>query len=113
MHELGIMAEVARIAKKTAYEHNMKKVETIILQVGELTSIVPQYAKEFFPAVTYKTPLENTKLEIEIVPGNAKCRNCKTEFNVVKNEGKCPECHDNNFDVISGTELVIKEIVAS
>lgn len=112
MHELGIMAEVVRIAQKTADENNMQKVETIILQVGELTSIVPQYAIDFFPAVTYKTPLADTKLEIEVIPGNAKCRNCSSVFNVVQNEGKCPECRDNNFDVLSGSELIIKEIIA-
>lgn len=113
MHELGIMAEVIRVVQQTAIEYNLHKVDKIRLQIGELTSVVPQYAEQLFPAAAYKTPLEGTKLEIEVIPGIGCCKECGTEFRVVENDGKCPKCMERNYDILSGREFLIKDIIAN
>ncbi|PKM74409.1 MAG: hydrogenase nickel incorporation protein HypA [Firmicutes bacterium HGW-Firmicutes-16] len=112
MHELSILIETVRIVEELAEQHNIEKVGAIVLQIGELSSVVPQFMQEYFPLVVENKPIfKDTKLEIEILPGMAKCQECQTEFNVVENEGYCPKCRSFDKDLLCGQEFLIKEIL--
>ena len=52
------------------------------------------------------------KLEIEILPGNAICKKCNKVFNIIENKQTCPKCKSKDWDLLSGKEFMIKEIVA-
>ena len=110
MHELGIVMEIVRVVDELAKEQGFSRVDTFVLQIGELSPVVPKYIEECFPAAIDGTFMENTKLEIEIMPGNAMCRNCGTVFNVLKSNGACSKCHSKDFDILSGRDFYIKEI---
>lgn len=110
MHELGIVMEIVRVVDELAKEQGFDKVDAIVLQVGELSPVVPKYIEECYPAAVYGTFMEDTKLEIEIMPGNGICKACSTVFNVIANNGKCPECGSRAFDILSGRDFYIKEI---
>lgn len=112
MHELGIMFNVVRSVERFARENNVTKIDTLVLQVGELSPVVPQYIEACYPAAVDGTLLQDTKLRIEIIPGNALCRKCNTVFNLLQNRGACPDCSEKDFEVLSGKEFMIKEIVA-
>lgn len=112
MHELGIMAEVVRVVEDIARKQQLKSVATLVLQIGELSSVVPYYAEHCFPAAAYGTMLENTRLEIEVLPGNARCRTCGTVFNVLQNHRTCPGCGGTAWELLGGREFMIKQIVA-
>ena len=113
MHELGIIAQVVKIAKKTAEANNLTKINKIVLQVGELSGAVPLYVERGVPAVVYNTPMQDCELKVEEVTAYGVCEDCRHEFPIVKCEGKCPKCHSDKFNIISGTQFIIKEIVAS
>ncbi len=110
MHELGIVMEIVRVVDEFAKEKDITKVEAIVLQIGELSGVVPEFIKECFPAAIDGTFMEDTVLDIEIVPGNARCQNCGTVFNVVRREGRCSKCGSRDFDILGGKEFFIKEI---
>jgi len=110
MHELGIVMEIVRVVDDLAKEQGITTVDAIVLQIGELSPVVPKYIEECYPAAVDGTFMENTKLEIEIMPGNGMCTDCSSVFNVLKSEGVCPKCHSKNFDVLSGRDFYIKEI---
>ena len=112
MHELGIMFNVVRSVERFANENGVSKIDTLVLQVGELSPVVPQYIEACYPAAVDGTLLQDTKLRIEILPGNALCRKCNTVFNVLQNRGICPDCGEKDAEVLSGREFMIKEIVA-
>jgi len=112
MHELGIVAEVVRIVEDIARRQNLKTVDTLVLQIGELSSVVPYYVEQCYPAAVYGTMLENTRLEIEIIPGNARCRSCGKVFNVLENHKTCPDCAGTAWELLGGREFMIKQIVA-
>ncbi len=112
MHELGIIAEVVRVVEKTAKEQNLTKVDTLVLQIGELSSVVPYYVEQCYPAASYGTMLENTKLKIEILPGNVRCNECGKVYNLIENKKICPECKHTSFEILGGREFMIKEIIA-
>ena len=69
MHELGIMYHIVEKVMRVVETNQLSEVEAIVLQVGELSSVVPRYLYACFPAAVDGTVLENTKLEVEIVSG--------------------------------------------
>lgn len=112
MHELSVLVEVTRIVEETAKAQNIDKIAAIVLQIGELSSVVTQFMEEYFPIVVDRKPMfKDTKLEIEILPGMAKCQQCQTVFNVIENKGYCPKCGSFDKDLLCGQEFLIKEIV--
>ena len=110
MHELGIVMEIVRVVTELVKEQDISEVEAVVLQIGELSTVVPKYIEECWPAAIDGTFMERTKIEIEIMPGNAICKDCGTVFNLLSNEGKCAGCHGKNFDILSGRDFYIKEI---
>ncbi|MGI5172726.1 hydrogenase maturation nickel metallochaperone HypA [Treponema sp. OMZ 840] len=112
MHELGVVCEVLKTVQKIVEQEKVSKIEKIVLQVGELSGIVPAYLEECFPAAVYKTPFEGTKLEMEVIPGEVKCKDCSEVFNGLKHNLKCPKCKGEHLDALSGREFIIKEILA-
>ena len=81
------------------------------MQVGELSGVLPAYLESCYPAAVYKTFMENTELELEIVPGIARCNHCGKEFNAVAEDLKCPGCGGEQLTACGRTELIIKEIL--
>ncbi|WP_334297401.1 hydrogenase maturation nickel metallochaperone HypA [Anaeromicropila herbilytica] len=112
LHELGVVIEVVKTVEKVAVEQQLTKIDTVILQIGELSSMIPRYVEQCYPAAVDGTILEGTNLKIEVLPGNALCKECNKVFNLIQNNSKCPHCGSNDFEIISGREFFIKEIVA-
>ncbi len=112
MHELGVVIRVIETVEKVVLDNQLTKVDAIILQIGELSSMIPSYVEACYPAAVYRSSLKETKLQIEILKAYGKCRPCGKVFPVVEEDGVCPECREKNFELISGREFMIKEIVA-
>jgi len=111
MHEIGVLFEVVKSVEQFAKENDVEKIETLVLQIGELSSMIPKYMKTLYPAAIEDTILVGSKLEIEILPANALCRDCNKVFNLMENKGICPICGKKDFEILSGKEFYIKEIV--
>ncbi len=105
------MIEVVQQVEAFAIENDAPKIDTLVLQIGELSSVVPEYLKKIYPMAIEHTLLEATKLEIEIIPGNGKCKVCKQVFNLLKTNGICPQCAGTDIELLSGKEFFIKEII--
>ena len=112
MHELSVVFEVIKSVERVVLENQLSEVEAIVLQVGEISTMIPKYLEECFPAAIDGTRFEKTKLEIEIVTAIGHCRDCGLTFKIVENQGNCPSCVKKNWDLVSGKEFLIKEIVA-
>ena len=113
MHELGIVIEVVKRVEEVARKNQVGRIDTLVLQIGELSSSIPKYIEACFPAAADGTMLQETRLKIEVLPGNARCKSCQEIFNVLKHEGKCPKCSGEVGELLSGKEFLIKEIIAS
>lgn len=113
MHELGVVIKIVKTVENFAKNNGITDVDTIRIQIGELSSMIPRYIEACYPAAVDGTILENTKLEIEILPANGMCRDCKKVFNVVESKYLCPYCNGGDIELLSGKEFMIKEIVAS
>lgn len=112
MHELGVVFEVVKTVEGFIEKNGVTKVDTLVLQIGELSSMIPRYIEACFPAAVDGTLLQDTKLIIEILPGNALCKKCNKVFNLIKYNSKCPDCEGGYWELLSGKEFMIKEIIA-
>ena len=111
MHELSVLTEVVRVVDELADKQNIDKVQSIVLQIGELSGVVPMFLTEYFPVITDEKPrYAGTELKVETLPGIAKCKDCGTNFNVIKYEGYCPKCKSFDKELLCGDEFLIKEI---
>jgi hydrogenase nickel incorporation protein HypA/HybF len=112
LHEVGIMIEVVKTVENFARKNGVTKVETLVLQIGELSSTIPRYVEACYPAAVEGTLLQDTILKIEVMPGNGMCKECNKVFNLIANSNTCPKCGSNHWELLSGKEFMIKEIVA-
>jgi len=112
MHELGIVIEIVKQIEEYKTEKKIHEIETLVLQIGELSGVVPHYIEDVYPMAIENTSLSDMKLKIEIAPGIGKCHSCGLNFNLVQNDNICPLCGHDKWDIVMGTELLIKEIHA-
>ena len=112
MHELGIVAEIVRIVENIAREQHLTEVETLVLQIGEMSPVVPYFVEQCYPAASYGTMLESTRLEIEVLPANGRCSSCGKVFHVPSHQQGCPACGATEWELLGGREFMITEIIA-
>lgn len=114
MHEIGIVKSMCKTVLDYASENNVKNINEIVCQIGELSLVIPEYVEELYPTVVEQIPqLKDTKLITEIIPGLAECDDCDEIFNVIENKGYCPNCGSFDKTVLSGQDFNIKEIHVS
>lgn len=111
MHEIGVLFEIVKSVEQFAENNEVTEIHTLVLQIGELSSMVPKYLKNLYPAAVEGTILDGSELEIEILPANGYCKDCRKVFKLVINKGICPICRTKNWDLLSGKEFYIKEIL--
>ena len=112
MHELGVVIEVIKTVQAFAEKNGLTKIDKLVIQIGELSSMIPKYIEACYPAAVDGTSLQETKLEIEILPGNGICKKCDKVFNLIENSNKCPNCRSEDWELLCGKEFMIKEIIA-
>lgn len=111
MHEIGIIKAVLKKVEKVMKDENLKSCDTVVLEVGELSGVVPHFMEECWPAATVHSSFENTKLEMNVIKGVVRCNNCKEEFNAYECDLRCPNCgEDRKHTTLTGKQLIIKEI---
>ena len=64
MHELGVVIEVVKTVEKIAIKQQLTNIDTIVLQIGELSSMIPKYIEACFPAAVDGTMMELSLIHI-------------------------------------------------
>ena len=113
MHEMGLMDAVLRKITEICEEEGVKKVDKIVLEVGELSGVLPHFLHECYEAIIDDTPYENTVLEVETVPGTLYCNECEIEFRPDLEDLRCPQCLGRNLTPKTGIDFLIKSVEAS
>lgn len=112
MHEVGLLYTIADTASRYAEENHASSVESISLDIGELAGVLPDIFTEYFDYVAGQyAKLSHAKLRIHMIPGEAMCTRCGSMYNVMKNEGVCPSCGERGKRILSGQNLLIRNIV--
>ena len=112
MHEMSIAQGLLDIIIQESEQHQVSRVVSISLKVGELSAVEPESLKFCFELITEGTLAEGAKLEIERVPIGCHCRDCGHHFTVKNLLFSCPKCQSHAAEMLSGRELSLESFEA-
>lgn len=111
MHELAIAQSLADLVSARAAEAGATRVTSVRLRIGTAAGVVPDALRSCFAVVANEeTVLAGAALLIDLVPHRARCPSCVREFEVIDFVARCPACGAWSADVVSGTELEVREM---
>ena len=119
MHEFAFAMSIFRVAEATAIKYKAQKITEVLLEIGELTLIVPEMLQRSFDMATRGSIAEGAKLIIQITPGKIKCRECEKISEVTLNEEaqltglqlfQCSHCLSKNTEIVEGKKANVKNI---
>lgn len=111
MHELGIVMHVIKQVEEVAVENGVEKVVKLNIEVGEVSSVVPQLFTDCFEWAKKKTRfLRDAELELIVLQALSYCKACGNSFGTTEYAKKCPHCGSYDTYLITGNEINIKDI---
>ncbi|KKN11143.1 hypothetical protein LCGC14_1029520 [marine sediment metagenome] len=119
MHEFAFAMNIFKVAEATALKYKAKKIIEVLLEIGELTLIVPELLQRSFEMATHGSIAEGAKLTISIIPGKIKCRQCENISEVTITEEaqltglqlfQCKHCKSKDTEIIEGRKANVKNI---
>jgi hydrogenase nickel incorporation protein HypA/HybF len=90
--------------------HHVRRVVSVALKVGELSSVETESLRFCFELIAEGTIVEGAELQIERVPVTCRCSDCGTKFSVEHLLFVCPSCGSRRVEVLSGRELNIQSL---
>jgi len=109
MHELSLARAVVDILEEEARRHGVHRVERVLLRVGALRAVVPELLRTGMTFAARGTVAEDARVQIEEIPGRARCPACGSTFPVEELYFLCPACGRMGGEVLAGQELQVVE----
>ncbi len=112
MHELGIIFHIIDELKELAKENDVKHINSVTLEVGEVSTLIPSYLEDCWKWAVHKEGpvLKDTILKIEVVKAVTYCTHCGKTYETVRYAKICPHCGSDQTYLLKGNEKIIKEI---
>lgn len=113
MHELGIVFHIIKRVEEVCAENKLRSVASVTLEVGEVSAIVDTYLIDCWKWAVEKTELlKGCELKTEKTPAVTICDDCGKTYRTVEHGRICPFCSSENTQLVSGSDIMIKEIEA-
>lgn len=111
MHELGIVFHVIDAVKEVAAENDAKHVNSVTVEIGEVSLVIPSYFEDCWKwAVSKHEIMTDCQIKIDILPAVTYCEDCQKTYPTVEFGKKCPHCGSDRTYLQTGNEFNIKEI---
>ncbi len=111
MHELGVVFHIADSVVKIAEENQAEHVHSVTLELGEVSTVIPEYLLDVWKWNCKRVPLlEGCELLVEQIPAVTYCENCQQTYATVPQGKICPHCGSDRTWLQTGNEVNIKEI---
>lgn len=107
---MSIAQNIIEIVEEISREQEIRNVKKVIVKIGELVAVVPESLQFCYETLTTGTPLEDSKLEIDVIPIWGECHNCGKKFEVESYVFACPFCQSGEVEIIQGQELNVSEL---
>lgn len=114
MHELGVVFHIVKSVKEIAEENALTKINSVTLEIGEVSTIIPSYLTDCWKWAVGKEegPVHDATLKVEQIDAVTYCEDCKKQYPTVEFGKTCPHCGSERTYLVSGNEVNIKEIEA-
>jgi hydrogenase nickel incorporation protein HypA/HybF len=111
MHELSMITSVVETVTESLTAYPGAKVLEVRLKVGALASVIPESLKFCYGIVTEGTPLEKSRLVVNVLPVVVHCTRCDQDAELDGIQSfRCPKCGEPCNDLRQGRELEIDSI---
>jgi hydrogenase nickel incorporation protein HypA/HybF len=110
MHELSLAEGVLQIVEEAARREGFRRVRSVWLELGRLSSVEPEAMRFCFDVVTRQSVADGARLEIVETPGMARCLQCLEPTAIAALGDPCPRCGSYQLQVTDGTEMRVKEL---
>ena len=111
MHELSIVSSVVEAVTESLEKYPGARVTEVRLRVGALAAVVEDSLQFCYGIATEGTPLEGSRLVVNLVPVTVHCAACGADGALESLQSfRCPHCGEPAGDVRGGRELEIESI---
>lgn len=111
MHELGIVMHVIKQVEEVAEENKAERVIALNMEVGEVSSVVPDLFRDCFDWAKKKTKfMQDTQLNLIVLEAISYCEHCKRTYKTTAYAKTCPFCGKGDTYLVTGNEINIKDI---
>jgi hydrogenase nickel incorporation protein HypA/HybF len=107
MHEMSITQGIIELCLEHA---GGRRIRSLIVEIGELSSAVPEAIEFCFEACSRETLLEGAQLSIIRIPAIGLCQECRQETQLAELYDSCHHCGSNRVTIMAGEELRVREI---
>ncbi len=104
MHELSLVESILRIVEEYAVKDGFRRVNTLRLTCGKLSSVDPMSLRFAFEVQSKGTSAEGAALELDVQPAMIRCLICEKDINIDRFEAQCPVCKGFEVLLVGGTE---------
>ena len=124
LHEYSTAQTIFNTVIEVAKENNGKKVEKIVVEVGEYALLNTDQVEFWLEVLGEKTIAEGMKVEFVKIPGKISCEKCgyngpvkpPTEEDIALHtlgepSFSCPECESLFTDILAGREVILKNVI--
>ena len=113
MHELGIVKHVIQTLHDVAKEHDVRRIGSVTLEVGEVSGVVIEQLVDCWNYFREKDELvKGAPLYVETIDAVTFCTACKKTYETVRYGKTCPHCGSPETYLLQGNEFSIKQIEA-
>lgn len=110
MHELSIAQNILETVYDHVPEDQRPLISKITMEIGAASGVVADALTFAFDAIVQDTPMRNAALNTVIIPFSVRCRECLKESQNESGFMTCQFCDSLDVSVLSGTDLVLKQI---
>ncbi|MCR5649957.1 MAG: hydrogenase maturation nickel metallochaperone HypA [Lachnospiraceae bacterium] len=112
MHEISFIAGIMDTILAEAEKKGLTNITGAKISVGAMTGALPEYLEMYFREASKGTILENTVLDINIVPVAAECSYCKNIYEPDRANGYlCPACKSGSGRIVRGRDIVVDSLL--
>ncbi len=110
MHEVGITQSIIEIAEQHARAQGAARINTVTVEIGALSGVIPEAVEFCFEACARDTLVEGARLIIQHIPGRGRCNECGAETALDQQTFACPGCGNFGLETLQGNELRVTEL---
>ncbi len=114
MHELGVVFHVIKIVEEVARENQLAEVESVTLEIGEVSGVIESYLQSCWKWAVQKqsAALKGAELKVEVIPAVTYCEGCRKVYQTTEHGKICPYCGSGHTYLQQRNEFQVKEISA-
>jgi hydrogenase nickel incorporation protein HypA/HybF len=118
MHEYSIMVDIVQAALKALEGYEVENVESVFLEVGELSFLNFEQLKFTYRVLTKDNILSDSELVIQELKAEIQCSSCGYKGGLPENVEEmhygiprifCPQCK-GKVELLKGRECIVRNI---